>query len=115
MDPATKRTLLFLIGCMGSRLALVYLAYTYPQFLRPMSFMALAISLGFMYIWANGLRQNPAEAGGEKVWWNDLRPVHSILWGTFAYMAYNGSPDAWKVLAVDVTIGFGSWVNHRIL
>ena len=42
MDPATKRTLLFLIGCMGS-------------------------------------------------------------------------PDAWKVLAVDVTIGFGSWVNHRIL
>jgi hypothetical protein len=62
---------------MGTRVALVYLAYKYPQFLRPMSFMALAISLGFMYIWANGLRQNPAEAGGEKVWWNDMRPVHS--------------------------------------
>ena len=51
---------------------------------------------------------------GVKVWWNDMRPVHSILWGTFAYMAYNGSHDAWKVLALDVTIGFSAWVNHRI-
>ena len=108
----TKRTLEFLIGCMGSRVALVWLAYAYPHILRP---MALCISSGFMYIWANGLRQNPAETGGEKVWWNDMRPVHSVLWGTFAYMAFNGSPNAWKVLALDVTIGFSAWVKHRIL
>ena len=86
MDPATTRTLMFLIGCMGTRVALVYLAYKYPQFLRPMSFMALAISLGFMYIWANGLRQNPSEAGGGKGWWNGMRPVHPGLWGDFSHM-----------------------------
>jgi hypothetical protein len=63
---------------MGSRVAIVYLAYKYPKLLRPLS-----ISIGFMYIWVNGLRQNPAEAGGEKVWWNDLRPVHSALLPTW--------------------------------
>jgi len=115
MDPKTKRTLLFLIGCMGTRLALVWLAYKYPNLLRPMSFLALCISIGFMYIWARGLRQHPAEAGGEKVWWNNLRPVHSLLWGTFAYMAFNKSPNAWKVLAVDVTLGFSAWASHRLL
>jgi hypothetical protein len=111
----TKRILLFLIGCIGSRVALVLLAYNYPKLLFPMSFIALTISLGFMYIWVNNLRQHPAEAGGDKVWWNDMRPIHSLLWGTFAYMAYNGSPNAWKILALDVTLGFSVWVNHRIL
>ena len=105
---------LFLFGCMGTRLGLVWVAKNHPQLLKPMALVAAAISIGFMYIWANGLRKTGAETFGEKIWWNDLRPVHSVLYAVFAVMAYNGSENAWKVLLLDVTIGFGAWVNHRV-
>jgi hypothetical protein len=115
MDVQTKRTLLFLIGCMGSRLALVWVAYKYPKLLRPLGFMALVIAFGFMYIYMNGLRKTGAEVFGERIWWNDLRPVHSLLWGTFAYMAINNMHEhAWKVLLLDVSIGFTAYVHHRL-
>lgn len=109
-----KRVLLFLIGCMGSRLALVWVAKTRPELLKYMGIVAIGIAFGFMYIWANGLRKTGAETFGEKIWWNDLRPVHSILWATFAWMALHGNENAWKVLLADVTLGFGAWVNHRL-
>jgi hypothetical protein len=36
------------------------------------------------------------------------------LYGIFAFMAYNGDENAWKVLLLDVTIGFSAWVNHKL-
>ena len=72
MDNDTKRLLLFLFGCMGTRLALVWAAYKYPGLLRPMGFFALAISIGFMYIFVNGLRKTGVETFGDKIWWNEL-------------------------------------------
>ena len=107
-----KRTLLFLFGCIGSRLALVLLAKNYPALL---ALPAACISFGFMYIWVNGLRKTGPETFGEKIWWNDMRPVHSLLWGLFAVLALMGNEQAWKILLLDVTIGFGVWVNHRLI
>jgi hypothetical protein len=69
-----------------------------------------------MYIWANGLRTTGIETGGERIWWNDLRPVHSMLYGLFAFMALNNmSEHAWKVLLLDVTIGFAAWLQHHAM
>jgi hypothetical protein len=110
-----KRMFLFLFGCMGSRLGLVWVAKNHPQLLKPMAFLAACISIGFMYIWANGLRKTGAETFGDKIWWNDLRPLHSVLYAVFAVMAYNGNENAWKVLLLDVTIGFSAWARHRIV
>lgn len=116
MDDKTKRLLLFLFGCMGTRLALVWAAYKYPGLLRPLGFFALAISIGFMYIFVNGLRKTGVETFGEAIWWNDLRPVHSVLYGLFAYMALNNMSDhAWKVLLLDVSIGFAAWLQHHAM
>ena len=111
-----KRTILFLVGCMGTRLAFVWLAKNanQPQ-LRVMGLIALAISFGFIYIYANGLRKTGIEVGGERIWWNDLRPVHAATYALFGYMALNGmSENAWKVLLADVSIGFTAWLTHRL-
>ena len=110
-----KRLILFLVGCMGSRVALVWIAKNYPRVLFYMGIMAVCISFGFMYIWVNGLRKTGIETLGEKIWWNDLRPLHSILWGIFAVMAFQGNQNAWMVLLLDVTIGFLAWLNHRMI
>ena len=49
-----KKTLLFLVGCMGTRLGLVWVSKTQPQLLQIMALLAACISFGFMYIWAMG-------------------------------------------------------------
>ena len=110
------RTALFLFGCMGTRLAVTWMAWkaSAPQ-LYAMGLVALAISVGFFVIWATGSRTTGPETFGERIWWNDLRPVHSALWGLFAWMALNGNHDAWKVLLLDVTIGFLAWLQHRAM
>jgi len=110
-----KRTALFLFGCMGSRLGLVWVAKNRPDLLTALGILAIGISVGFMYIWANGLRKTGIETFGEKIWWNDMRPLHSLLWGLFAVLALMGNEHAWKILLLDVTIGFGVWVNHRLI
>lgn len=115
MDNKTKRVLLFLFGCMGTRLALVWIAYKYPAALRPLGLAAILPAIGFFYIYVNGLRKTGPEVFGERIWWNDLRPVHGLLWGLFAYMALNNMrDDAWKVLLLDVTIGFLAFLQHHL-
>jgi hypothetical protein len=115
MENKTKRILLFLFGCMGTRLAIVWLAYKRPDLLRVMGFLALIPAFGFMYIYMNGLRKTGPEVFGERIWWNELRPVHSILWGVFAYLALTGVREhAWKVLLADVTLGFVAFLGHHL-
>jgi hypothetical protein len=98
---------------MGTRLSLVWVAYKFPEFLRTLGFIALIPAIGFMYIYANGLRKTGPEVFGGRIWWNDLRPVHSLLWFTFAYMAIHNMHDhAWKVLLFDVTLGFTAWLAN---
>ena len=113
MDVRTKRTLLFLFGCMGTRLSLVWIAYKFPELLRLLGFTALIPAIGFMYIYMNGLRKTGPEVFGGRIWWNYLRPLHSFLWFVFAYMAINNMyDDAWKVLLLDVSIGFTAWLRQ---
>ncbi len=108
----TNRLLLFLIGCIGTRLLFVYIAKNISKpFLVYMGYIGLIIGLGFLTIYVTGIRNTGLGAFGEKIWWNDLRPVHGILYLLFAYNAINGNQNiAWKLLAVDVIIGLFSFL-----
>lgn len=114
MDTLTKRTLLFLIGCIGMRSLLVYLAKTLPMNqVRIMGYLALIPAIGFAYIYLTGSRTTGGEVFGEKIWWNSLRPIHSLLYGTFALMAITGNRSAWIALLLDVSIGLLSFIAQR--
>ena len=106
---------LFIIGCMGTRLLITYLAMAFPEFLPYMGYVAVMISIGFFYIYFTGSRKTGVETGGKPIWWNNLRPLHGFLYGLFAYGAINGNRDSWKVLLVDVIIGFTAFINHHFL
>lgn len=106
MNTIQKRFLLFLIGCIGTRSFLVYLAFiTNKTFLRIMGYLALMPAIGFFYIYFTGTRQTGAEVFGDKIWWNRLRPIHGTLYILFAYNAIIGNSNAYKYLLVDVLIG----------
>ncbi len=114
MNQLQQRFLLFLIGCIGLRSLFVVAAkYVDTAYLKYLGYAALLPAIGFMYIYLSGSRKTGAEVFGEKIWWNDLRPIHSILYFLFAYNAIIGNSQSWIYLLVDVLFGLLSFLIHH--
>ena len=113
MNNIQKRFLLFLIGCIGLRTLFVLASKNYPQYLQYMGWMAIVPAIGFMYIYLTDSRKTGGEVFGESIWWDDLRPVHALLYGLFAYMAINQYDNSWIVLLADVIIGLIAFLVHH--
>ena len=111
MNDIQKRFLLFLIGCIGTRSLFVYVAKNVDvKYLPLLGYLALLPAIGFIYIYLTGSRKTGGEVFGEKIWWNDLRPIHSLLYFLFAYNAIIGNNKAWIYLLVDVIFGLISFL-----
>ena len=111
MNTIQKRFLLFLIGCIGTRSLLVYFAKNASTtVLKYMGYVALLPAIGFMYIFLTGTRKTGGEVFGDKIWWNDLRPIHSALYTLFAINAIRGNPIAWVYLLIDVLFGLANFL-----
>lgn len=114
MNPLQKRFLMFLIGCIGTRSLFVIMAkYASAKYLKYLGYLALLPAIGFLYIYLTGSRQTGAEVFGEKIWWNDVRPIHSILYFLFAYNAITGNKQSWVYLLVDVLLGLTLFLTHH--
>jgi hypothetical protein len=115
MNTLHKRFVLFLIGCMGTRLLLVYIAKNVnTTWLRYMGYLALLPAIGFIYIYFSGSRKTGGEVFGDKIWWNHLRPVHALFYMLFSYNAIKGNKNAWVYLLMDVLFGLVSFLMHHI-
>jgi len=110
----TPNPLMFLVGCIGTRLLFTYAAMTYLAYLPYMGYIAALISLGFFFIYFTGIRPTGIETGGKPIWWNHLRPIHGGLYGLFAYAAINERSDAWKFLFVDTMFGLLAYIIKRV-
>jgi hypothetical protein len=110
-----KRFLLFLFGCIGLRTYLVYFAKTTTlNNLINLAYISLIISFGFIYIYITKTRETGFEVFGDKIWWNNLRPLHALFYFLFAYnVLVLKNKDAWKFLAIDVIIGFLAFLQHH--
>lgn len=112
----SERRVMFWIGCIGSRVALAWLAKSTTSLfvLKSMAYAGIVLAAAFMYLFWSGKRTTGVEVGGGRIWWNWLRPVHSILWGTFSWMVLGGTEQtrrrAWLALAADVLIGTGAYL-----
>jgi len=116
MNNLQKRFLLFLFGCIGSRTAIVFIAKNATKkYLKYLGYLALLPAIGFIYLFLTGTRKTGAEVFGDKIWWNDLRPLHSLLYFLFAYNAIYGNTNAWKYLLADVIIGLISFLYFHYM
>ena len=114
MNTIKKRFLLFLFVCIGTRTLLVYLAKNVDKtYLKYMGYLSILPAIGFFYLFLSGSRKTGAEVFGDKIWWNDLRPVHGIMYFLFSYNAINGNQNAWLYLLVDVIIGLISFLSFH--
>ena len=116
MNNLQKRFILFLVGCIGTRSLLVYLAKNASkQILFYMGLLALVPASGFMYFYLSGTRKTGAEVFGGKIWWNNLRPIHALLYTMFACNAILGNSNAYMYLLVDVTFGLISFLSYHFI
>ena len=116
MNTLQKRFVLFLVGCIGTRLLLVYIAKNANiKFLKYMGYLLLLPAFGFIYIYLTGIRQTGAEVFGDKIWWNNLRPIHALFYLLFSYNAINGNKNAWIYLFIDVLFGLTSFLTYHLI
>lgn len=111
-----KRVLMFLVGCMGARIGLAYLAKWSNTIVRKILMIAIGLmATGFTIIYFFGLRKTGLETQGAPIWWNDLRPIHAILYGLAAWSLYEDqNVMAWKLLLGDTAIGLVAFLYYHI-
>ena len=116
MNDIQKRFIMFLLLCIPTRLFFVQFSKTTDiNTLKKMGYIALLPAIGFIYIYLTKSRKSGRETQGSKIWWNDLRPLHSLLYFSFAYMAINGDKkNAYKPLLMDVILGLLSFIIFHI-
>ena len=116
MNSIQIRFILFLFGCIGMRLLFVIISKNVSiKYLYYLGYLSLLIPIGFMYIYLTGSRQTGAEVFGDKIWWNNLRPLHALLYALFAYNAIKGNPNSWIFLFLDVIIGLISFLIYHYI
>ena len=114
MNNIQKRFILFLFGCIGTRLLFVFIAKnTSTHILLYLGYLALIPILGWLYIMFVKSRDTGLEVFGEKIWWKSIRPIHIIFYSIFAYLAINKNKNAWMALLADVTFGLSAFLYHH--
>ena len=115
MDNIHKRIILFSLCIIIRLLISVYMKDIKKQYLPIFGVIALMISFGFIYIYINDLRKTGLEVFGDKIWWNHLRPLHSLLYALFGILAIMKNKHAWIFLFVDVLIGSLAFIHFHFL
>ena len=116
MNTIQKRFMLFIFGCIVTRLILTFIVKNLKQkYLQIAGYIALILGISFLTIYYYNLRKTGIEVFGDKIWWNDIRPIHGILYLIFAYLAINKNKNAWIVLLIDVIFGFFMFINHHYI
>ena len=114
MKDIQKRFLLFLLLCIPIRIIFVLVAKTINKKYLPYGgYIGLIISIGFAYIYIFNKRKTGNETFGKKIWWNNLRPIHAILYSIFSYLAIMKNNNSYIPLLMDVIIGLVSFIFHH--
>lgn len=117
----SKRLILFLIGCMGLRIGMglfIKSSFCSGVACHILNIAIALIGTGFMVIYFGGLRKTGLETGGNRIWWNHLRPFHGLLYLVAAWLLFSGIQEnkkmAGNVIIVDAIIGLIAWVFYHI-
>ncbi len=114
MNNIQKRFLLFLFACIPIRVAAMYLAKSISiNYLPILGYIALIPAIGFIYLFLSGTRKTGPETFGANIWWNNLRPIHSLFYFLFALNAIKKRHNAWLYLLYDVLLGLGSFLIYH--
>ena len=109
------RIIIFFCFCITLRLFLVYLAHrlSNTQYIKIMAIFAILVSIGLTYQFIF----NPHKLGGfgGDSWWNNYRPIHAIIYLTFAIMVFTLPKYAYMILLADIILGACFFANNYFI
>ena len=108
-----KRFFLFSFCILVRSLFVIIVNKIDKKYLPYLGLLALLPAFGFLIIYFGGYRKTGRETFGQKIWWNNLRPIHAMLYLIFAYLAINRSNDSYKPLLIDVIIGLSAFLYYH--
>tara|TARA_Y100001980_G_C14382764_1_gene184282 strand:+ start:234 stop:587 length:354 start_codon:yes stop_codon:yes gene_type:complete len=112
MNIIYKRFLTFLLLCIPSRILLIYISKKINiEYLPYLGLIAIIIATGFIYNYI--FKKEKGSTFNQDAWWNYLRPIHSLLYYIFAYLAINKNSNSYIPLVIDVIIGFLSFIINN--
>ena len=104
---------LFFLICIPARILLIVLAIMLSaKYLVYMGYAMLVPATGFAFIFLTNSRKTGPEVFGGKIWWDSIRPIHSLLYFAFSYNAIVGNSNAWMYLLADVVVGISVSLVH---
>ena len=108
----TKRFWLFIIGCLGFRLLLMFVVKDFiPASALPyFGFFGFIIAFGLYWNYHNFTPEKKSFFGG-KVWWNRARPFHAVLYLIFGVMCFLEYKGAWVPLLIDFILNKGDVIK----
>lgn len=118
MNNIQKRFIYYLLGCIGTRMVLTILAKNLSkEKVQYMSFITLVMGLGFLYIYAFGNERadNQLEWASAKIWWNDYRIIHGILYTSFSILGILKINKAWILLGLDTFLGLVLFLHYHYI
>ena len=120
---SNERIATFLLVCIGIRLSFAFLAYwieknEYNNLRILIGIVGLVMSLSFLFIYFFGSETADRQLEiwkdeDTKVWWNNFRIVHGILYFLFAIFALTLTEGSYIFLGIDVTLGLILWLLHQ--
>lgn len=102
--------LLFVLGCIPSRLLLAN--YVYEN--KVNMFVTLIPAIGFLYLYFTNSRMNAPEGNGI-TWWHSFRLLHGLLYLLTSYLIYTNDNRKALPLFLDTVIGLVLWINKYYL
>lgn len=117
MNNIQKRFMAFFLLCISARLFLAYIANkASDKNLKLMGYIMLIPAIGIFHIYIYRNKAVDAQlkwAGEEKVWWNQYRPLHGLIYFTFAIMAIQNNRHSWKAFAGDALLGSVLFLHNQ--
>jgi hypothetical protein len=118
MNSIQLRFLYFLLGCIPSRLLLVWVAKHHANSTTErvmLSMITMVVGGAFLFLFVTGYRSTGPEVFGGEIWWKQIRIIHALLYLMYAYslMADKHSSNAWMILLFDVIVGLSSFLVYH--
>jgi len=116
MISSTVRIVLFLSLCITIRSIAAYLAYKYPHtpLVKILAVLYTVMGISMLYLFISNKRQNAPEGGGV-TWWNNIRPIHALLYIMFALTVFMGKNYSYMFLVADVLLGLIAFTLNRLI
>ena len=105
------RNIMFFFFCIGIRVLIPFIIKKKEiiKYKLIISLILFIISFSFILIRVTNSRKVGIETGNKPIWWDNLRPIHGLLYLLSSYFVYTDQIDhASKTLLFDVYFGLSA-------